>query len=193
MSAALRWRAALLPLALLGASVTSAQAQKASGVDQISQAVNRASLASAPQQIRPPASRDTTTVNQLASSLSEHAIAPGGHGAPGAVEGAPIDTSHADTERAAAVHAAAVHADPTHADAPNPEAALEALAVSRHRTGSVDADEIARLLNEGAATSIDAAAAIASGVAGKPTSTPVEEPKRLPAPLGSLFSDLPGG
>ena len=46
-------------------------------------------------------------------------------------------------------------------------------APSTRRAGSVDADEIARLLDRGEAASIDAAAAIASGVA-LPASAPEE-------------------
>ncbi len=70
---------------------------------------------------------------------------------------------------------------------------IATLAPAHRRAGSVDADEIARILDEGSATSIDAAAAIASGLVGASPARAVVEERRPPPPPGSLFSDLPGG
>lgn len=137
-----------------------AQTQKASAVDQISQSLGRATLATS-QQVKAPTARDRTSVSQLPSNLTERA---GGNEK--ALESAQTSAS---------------------VEAPS-------LAVTHRRAGSVDADEIARLLDEGSATSIDAAAAIASGAVNpSPAPAAEEERMRLPPPPGSLFSDLPGG
>lgn len=53
---------------------------------------------------------------------------------------------------------------------------METLAPQARNAGAVDADEIARLLDRGEAASIDAAAAIASGVNTQRVSTQDEEP-----------------
>lgn len=56
-----------------------------------------------------------------------------------------------------------------------PQSPLNALAPQARNAGSVDPEEIARLLDRGEAASIDAAAAIASGVNVQRDASPVED------------------
>jgi hypothetical protein len=58
----------------------------------------------------------------------------------------------------------------------SPPLQAEVSAPARRNPASVNADEIARLLNDGQASSIDAAAAIASGLAPAPEADVPEEP-----------------
>lgn len=73
-----------------------------------------------------------------------------------------------------------------------PLATMDALPPQARTAGSVDPDEIARLLDRGEAASIDAAAAIASGVAAQREPAASSEDERTPRRNGVELA-VPGG